>query len=200
MTSKEVIVLASQSKARRRLLKRLGLSFVVKPSKVDESVVLSRLKNPRRLVRELSLLKARSVAASMAKRHPGAVVIGSDQVLVCSGRIFGKPGTEARARAQLRHFSGSRISLMTAFSVVQGAKSRSFVHETKMKFRVLSRKEISAYVRKDRPMECAGSFKFESFGVGLFDSIQTDDPTAIEGLPLIQLSKVLREFGVSGLE
>lgn len=183
-----MLILASQSKARRRLLKRLGLSFHVCPADLDESAIAARIKVPRRLVRRLAELKADAIAS----KFPHAVVIGSDQVLICEGKIFGKPGSVAGAIRQLKRFSGKRISLLTAVSIQGPDRRDSFVHETKMKFRKLSEAEIRAYVAVDRPLECAGSFRFESRGISLFDSIQTDDPTAIEGLPLIPLQRVLR--------
>jgi septum formation protein len=189
--TRATLILASQSEARQRLLKRLGLSFEVQPAHLDEEAVAARISSPRRLVRRLAELKAATVASS----HPKAIVIGSDQMLVCEGHIYGKPHTVEGACRQLARFSGKSISLLTAVCVTSPRKSgHVFVHETKMKFRKLTRQEIRAYVLADLPLECAGSFRFESRGIGLFDSIKTDDPTAIEGLPLIRLAKVLREL------
>ncbi|RZA13786.1 MAG: septum formation inhibitor Maf, partial [Proteobacteria bacterium] len=126
---------------------------------------------------------------------PGAVVIGGDQVLVCSGRIFGKPHTENRAIAQLQAMAGKTVRLMTGYCVMDGRGGETAaVHQTRMKVRRLSLAEIKDYVRRDSPLECSGSFKFESFGIGLFDAVETDDPTAIEGLPLIEIGRILRRI------
>lgn len=182
------LILASQSKARRRLLKRLGLSFRVCPADVDEESIQRKIKQPRKLVRVLAEMKAQAVAS----RFPSDVIIGSDQMLVCGRKIFGKPHTEAQARAQLRQCAGKTISLFTAVCVTGPSGSESYVHETRMKFRRLTDVEIADYVRRDQPLDCAGSFKFESYGISLFDSVETDDPSAIEGLPLISLARVLR--------
>ena len=182
------IVLASQSAARKRLLKRLGLSFTARPAHLNEAAVQKRIAHPRALVLELSKLKARAVASGLKGSLKSAIVIGGDQVLVCQGKIFGKPGTEKKACAQLAAMSGQTVRLMTGVCVrASDGREIAFVHETKMKVRRLSREEIVAYVAYDQPLECSGSFKFESRGISLFSSVSTDDPTAIEGLPLMHL-------------
>ena len=187
---RERIVLASSSEARKRLLKRLGLEFEVRPAHLDEESVQKRIPDPRKLVAELSRLKARTVTAD------GAFVIGSDQVLVCDGKIYGKPHTSAKACGQLAKFSGKQIELLTGCCIrTPEGRERVFVHKTAMKFRKLGAREIGEYVHADQPLECAGSFKFESLGIGLFESVKTDDPTAIEGLPLLRVHKILRELG-----
>ena len=187
------LVLASQSTARRRLLKRLapalGLEFKVMPAHIDEKAVERMIKDPRALVLELSKRKAWAVQ----EKRPGRVVIGSDQVLVCQGRIFGKPLTKEKACAQLRASSGKTLSLLTGVCVIDSAgREDSFVQETRLQFRKLSSQEITDYVEFDKPLDCAGSFKFESRGISLFEGVATDDPTAIEGLPLMRLSQALR--------
>lgn len=188
---KTKLILASQSPARRRLLKRLGLKFLCRPAHLDEAAVQKRISNPKKLVLELSKLKARAVAESF----PHAIVIGADQVLVCGGRIFGKPHTENRAIAQLQAMSGRTVQLLTGYCVVDGdGGETAAVHQTRLKVRRLTLVEIRDYVRRDKPLGCSGSFKFESFGIGLFDSVQTDDPTAIEGLPLIEIGRTLRRL------
>lgn len=185
------LILASQSTARRRLLKRLGLKFICRPANVDEDAAKRREPNPKRLTLELARLKA----AVVADRYPNAVIIGGDQVLVCAGRIFGKPGTEAGAVRQLQEMSGKTVRLMTAVCVLdRGREVKAFVHQTSLKVRKLGRQEIREYVRADQPFDCAGSFKFEEQGITLFESVGTDDPTAIEGLPLLHLAKVLRKI------
>jgi septum formation protein len=186
------LILASQSKARRRLLKRLGIKFLVRPAHLDEEAVARSIRRPRELVLEL----ARQKAASISSRYPQDVVIGSDQVLVFKGRVYGKPGTESKAVRQLKEFSGQWIQLLTAVIIRGPAGEMSFVHETKMKFHSLSPKAVREYVRIDQPLDCAGSFKFECLGISLFEAVQTDDPTAIEGLPLLQVADALRRMGI----
>ncbi|MES2856826.1 MAG: nucleoside triphosphate pyrophosphatase [Bdellovibrionota bacterium] len=184
------LILASQSEARQRLLKRLGLRFKCIPSKISEEPYKRKIKNPRLLAQTLARAKALDVAS---KQKRGAIVIGSDQVLVCGGIIFGKPGTRARAIEQLKTFSGRKIRLLTAVCVIDSeGREREFVDVTEMKFRKLSIEEITEYVRLDDPLQCAGSFKFEERGITLFQDLKTSDPTGIEGLPLIQLSAVLK--------
>ncbi len=173
------------------MLKRLGLRFSSRAANLDEEAVARRISNPRKLVLELSKLKARAVQMSAR----GTIVIGGDQVLVCGGRIFGKPHTESRAETQLRMMSGKTVVLQTGVCVIDPAgREIAFVHQTRMKVRRLSDAEIRNYVRLDQPLECSGSFKFESFGIALFESVETDDPTAIEGLPLLHLNRVLRKL------
>lgn len=186
---KTKLILASQSPARRRLLKRLGLKFLCRPANLNEAAVQKRVSNPKKLVRELSKLKARAVAA----KFPGSVVIGGDQVLVCGGRIFGKPHTKSKAVAQLEDISGKTVQLMTGYCVIDAnGDETADVHITRMKVRRLTLQEIEEYVRRDDPLECSGSFKFESFGISLFDAVETNDPTAIEGLPLMVIHEILR--------
>jgi septum formation protein len=188
---KTQLILASQSPARRRLLKRLGLKFLCRPAHLDEAAVQRRISNPKKLVLELSKLKARAVASL----YPSAIVIGGDQVLVCGGRIFGKPHTESRAIAQLKAMSGKTVQLMTGYCILAADGFEvAAVHQTRLKLRRLSTQEIKDYVRRDNPLECSGSFKFESFGIGLFEAIRTDDPTAIEGLPLLAIGRTLRRI------
>jgi septum formation protein len=192
MPSSKRLILASQSSARKRLLARLRVDFETIPADIDEAAVARKIRQPRRLVAVLAKMKAQAVADG----REGRFVIGSDQVLVCGGRVFGKPLTRARAQSQLRAVSGRSISLLTAVCVIDPAgEQTSWVHETKMKFRKLTTREIADYVSLDQPLECSGSFKFESYGIGLFESVQTDDPTAIEGLPLLSLHGVLLRLG-----
>lgn len=183
------LVLASTSKARRRLLKKLGLPFDVESPGIDELPFQKSIKEPRRLVTTLAIEKARAVSS----RRPDDVVIGSDQMMVCGRKVFGQPGTLAKARAQLKACSGQTIELLTAVCVIgPGGEECSFAHVTMMTFRELSEPEIRDYVAEDRPVECAGSFKFELAGPRLFKSVETDDPTAIEGLPLLHVHGILK--------
>lgn len=191
MKQKSKLVLASRSQARRRLLKRLGLEFEVESPGVDEKPFQLSIKDPRQLVTTLAIEKARAVSS----RRPESFVIGSDQMMVCGKKIFGQPLTAAKARAQLKACSGKTILVLTAVCVITPeGEECAFTQTTKMTFRQLSEREIRGYVAKDRPLECAGSFKFESFGPQLFKSVDTDDPTAIEGLPILHLNAVLKRL------
>lgn len=187
-TKNPKLILASQSPARRRGLKRLGFRFRVLPAHLNESAFLRKYKSPVKL----ALALAEAKASHVWMKHSPANVIGSDQLLVCKGKVYGKPGTVKKAELQLRKFSGQVIELLTAVCVIDSSGEKySFCHRTKMRFRTLTVHEIRDYVRKDLPIACAGSFMFERHGVSLFDSIETDDPTAIEGLPLLRLNKIL---------
>jgi septum formation protein len=184
------IILASQSEARKRLLKRLGFPFKAVVSNVDESEFQKRILDPRLLVRTLALEKALSVQSH--DRYKDSVVIGSDQVVVFNGTIYGKPGTQSRAEKQLATFSGNTIEILTAVCVlIPGVGAKRFIDTTQMGFRKLNAKEIKAYVALDNPVLCAGSFKFEQSGITLFEFVKTKDPTAIEGLPLMRLRMCL---------
>ncbi len=185
------IILASQSPARKRLLKRLGYSFQAIPAHLDEESY--RAASPRALVQLLAREKARAIA----HQYPDAIVIGSDQMLVLGRRIFGKPQTEEKACEQLAACSGKTVSLLTALTVIippAQKKSRevSCLDVTRMKFHKLTAQEISDYVCQDQPLECAGSFKIEKNGLRLFETIETSDASAIEGLPALELNRILR--------
>lgn len=191
MRQKAKLVLASRSEARRRLLKRLGFEFDVEAPGVDEGPFQKSIKDPRRLVATLAIEKARAVS----EKRAGSYVIGSDQMMVCGTKVFGQPGTAAKARAQLKACSGKTIRVLTAVCVIApDGEECTFTQTTEMTFRRLTAAEIRDYVAKDRPVECAGSFKFESFGASLFRSVETDDPTAIEGLPILHVNAVLKRL------
>lgn len=185
------LVLASGSAPRRDLLARLGLPFSIDPADIDERPRPGE--RPADLVERLSIGKARAVAA----RRPGALVIGSDQAAVFGGVALGKPGTAARAREQLARFSDREVTFLTGVCVHDAStgNERYRLDTTRVRFRPLRREEIARYVAKDAPLQCAGAFKVESLGPSLFESVRSEDPTALQGLPLIQLSKLLREAG-----
>jgi len=185
------IILASGSNYRRELLARLGLSFrsVVPP--VDEEALKHGDLAPDRLAAELARLKAESVSPSF----PAALIIGSDQLVEIEGRILGKPGTKAGAIEQLETLSGRTHQLITALALwVDGATSLH-VDTTRLKMRPLSGEEIARYVDADDPLDCAGSYKIEARGIALFDRIDSVDHSAIQGLPLIELTSRLRALG-----
>jgi septum formation protein len=187
--------LASTSKYRRELLGRLHLPFSCIAPGVDEAV--RRGEQPLALAARL----ARAKAAAVALQHPDAWVIGSDQVAALVGSegelILGKPGTEARCIEQLRSCSGSTVSFITAVAVVRhdGHAVHEFIDTTRVTFRRLDAETIARYVAVEAPIDCAGGFKSEGLGIALCESIDSGDPSALIGLPLIRLSAVLRDVG-----
>lgn len=187
------VVLGSGSHYRRELLARIVNDFDVIVPAVNETPLAGEP------AAELALRLARAKALAVAERRPAAAVIGSDQVAECAGRILGKPGSAAEANRQLLACSGQVLTLHTAVCLVApGTRSASPCHrdETTLRFRTLTAAEVAAYVARDRPLDCAGSFRFESLGVVLFDEVHTRDPTAIQGLPLLWLSQALNALGV----
>jgi septum formation protein len=184
------LVLASTSPYRRDLLARLGLPFLVDRPDVDEDP--SAGEAPSALASRLAEAKARAVAS----RHPGAWVIGSDQVAELDGKPLGKPGGREAAIGQLQASSGRTLRFHTAFCLVhQDHPAHAHADVTEVVFRDLSRDEILRYLDADQPWDCAGSFKCESLGISLFEAIRSDDPTALVGLPLVALARALRRAG-----
>jgi septum formation protein len=187
--------LASTSKYRRELLVRLHLPFSCTAPGVDEAVRAGE--RPLALAARL----ARAKATAVALQHPDAWVIGSDQVAALAGPegelILGKPGTEARCIEQLRSCSGSSVSFITAVAVVRhnGHAVHEFIDTTRVTFRRLDEETIARYVAVEAPIDCAGGFKSEGLGIALCESIDSGDPSALIGLPLIRLSAVLRDVG-----
>jgi len=186
------LVLASTSRYRRELLERLSVPFECAAPHVDEAALQDE--PPQALAARLARLKAEAVAAA----HPGAVVIGSDQVAVRGSEALGKPGSVERCVQQLLQSSGREVEFLTAVFVLDAAAGRSeaFVDRTVVRFRSLARAEIERYVAADSPLDCAGGFKAESLGISLFDSIESADPTGLTGLPLIWLCGALRRAGI----
>lgn len=184
------LVLASTSRYRRELLGRLGLPFEVDRPEVDESPLPGEA--PAALARRLAEAKARAVA----QRHPGAWVIGSDQVADRDGRPLGKPGNRETALAQLLAASGRSLRFHTALCLLQaGGPAHAAQDLTEVSFRALAREEILRYLDAEQPYDCAGGFKCEGLGIVLFEAIRSEDPTALVGLPLIALSRALRAAG-----
>jgi septum formation protein len=190
------LILASTSSYRRSLLARVLPSFECVAPGVEEA--RREHETGLALVTRLSLAKAQAVAA----RHPESWVVGSDQAAVLMGAtqqqaILGKPGNAARCAEALRRSSGSTVAYYTGVAVVHQSKGLSyeFVDTTRVKFRVLDEDTIDRYVARESPLDCAGGFKSEGLGVSLCESIDSDDPTALVGLPLIRLCAVLREVG-----
>jgi septum formation protein len=190
------LILGSTSRYRRELLTRLRLPFEVEAPGVDETPQPGEV--PAALARRLALEKARAVAA----RHPHAVVIGSDQVADLAGEPLGKPGDHARAVVQIQRMSGQRVVFQTALAVVRRDTGFEAVDlaAVSVTFRTLSAAEIEAYLRLDEPYDCAGSARSESLGVALLSKIDSDDPTALVGLPLIRTCALLRAAGLDPLD
>ncbi len=187
------VILASTSRYRRELLTRLRLPFEVQPPEVDETPQPGE--TPRALAQRLALEKAQAVAA----RYPEAVVIGSDQVADLAGEALGKPGDHARATAQLRRMRGQTLVFQTAVAVV--CRATGFVQQdlapVRVVFRPLDDEAIEQYLQAEQPYDCAGSAKSEGLGIALLEAIDSDDPTALVGLPLIRTSRMLRAAGVA---
>ncbi|WP_297365995.1 Maf family nucleotide pyrophosphatase [Thauera sp.] len=187
------IVLASTSAYRRMLLERLQLPFETDRPETDETAHPGE--TPAATAERLALDKAYAVAA----RWPDALVIGSDQVAHRGDEIFGKPGTEARAIAQLQRMRGQTVVFHTALAVLNTRSGHAQVAgvPTQVRFRDLDDDEIRRYVERERPLDCAGSAKSEGLGITLLEAMSGDDPTALIGLPLIALSRMLRAEGVA---
>jgi septum formation protein len=187
------LILGSTSAYRRELLARLHIPFEVAAPDVDETPLPGEA--PNEMAKRLSLAKARAVAV----RFPQAVVIGSDQVADLNGLSLGKPGTHDKAVAQLRHMRGQTVVFQTAVAVVcleTGFEQRSLA-AVRVKFRDLTNDEIENYLQIEKPYDCAGSAKSEGLGIALLDAIDSDDPTALIGLPLIRTCQMLRAAGMS---
>jgi len=187
------LILASTSRYRRELLARLKVPFRCVAPEVDEAAFQAQAAaaGAEQLALDLARLKAISVAA----RHPTTVVLASDQVCVCEERILSKPGNAERAIEQLQFLAGKAHQLITAVCIVCEKDACLFRDITHLKMRALKSAEIARYVAADEPLDCAGSYKLECLGISLFDSIQSDDHTAITGLPLLLVSQHLRKLG-----
>lgn len=187
------LVLASTSRYRRELLARLALPFETAAPDVDETPRAGEA--PRELALRLALEKAQAVAA----RKPQAIVIGSDQVAVLHGQPLGKPGTHERAAAQLARMSGQTVLFHTAVAVVQASRgfAQSSLATVTVRFRTLDAATIERYLLAEQPYDCAGSAKSEGLGIALLQAIESDDPTALIGLPLIRTAQLLRAAGLT---
>ena len=187
------LILGSTSRYRRELLARLQVPFEVVAPHVDETPFPRE--QPYVLAERLALAKAKAVAATF----PKAVVIGSDQVADLNGHPLGKPGTHAKAVAQLRQMRGKTVIFQTAVAVVclETGFERSGLAAVRVRFRDLTDDDIENYLLAEQPYDCAGSAKSEGLGIALLDSIESDDPTALVGLPLIRTCQMIRAAGVT---
>ena len=185
------LILASTSRYRRSLLERIAPPFEAVSPGVDEAPLAGEV--PRARAMRLSLAKARAVA----ERHPNAVVIGSDQVAALGERVLDKPGNEAVCREQLRALSGNTAHFFTGCAVLGLEAGLTYEHldTTTVTFRELADTEIHRYVAREQPFDCAGGFKVEALGITLFERVESADPTALIGLPLIWVASALRKAG-----
>jgi septum formation protein len=186
------LILGSTSPYRRELLQRLRLPFEVVRPEVDETPHAGEL--PVALAQRLAMEKALAVA----RQHPQAVVIGSDQVADLDGEPLGKPGTHERAVAQLQRMRGHTVVFQTAVAVVcmESGFAEQALAQVKVQFRLLSDAAIETYLRAEEPYDCAGSAKSEGLGIALLEQIDNQDPSALVGLPLIHTCRLLRAAGL----
>lgn len=186
------LVLASTSPYRRELLSRLHLPFTTCAPETDETPLAGEA--PAATAERLAFAKARAVA----DRHPEALIIGSDQVAYCDDQRFGKPGSRANARRQLRELSGKTVVFHTGLCLLNSASGRHHLRgiATEVRFRQLSDAEIERYLDKEDALNCSGSARSEGLGIALLEWMRSDDPTALVGLPLIALCEMLRDEGV----
>jgi septum formation protein len=185
------LILASTSAYRAELLARLGLAFTCEPPGIEETVLAHELPMDR------ALRLAHAKAQALSAREPRACIIGSDQVAVLGDQVLEKPGSAPAARAQLQRLSGATARFYTACALLcpQGGLRLAHLDTTVVSFRALDAGEIERYVARDEPHDCAGGFKAERLGVALMESIESCDPTALIGLPLIWVAAALRRAG-----
>lgn len=187
------LILASTSRYRRELLERLRLNFSTVAPEVDETPLPAEA--PAVLAQRLALAKAQAVA----RLHPQALVIGSDQVADLQGQCLGKPGDHDKAVAQLRAMRGREVIFQTAVALVAPGLVLQELAQVRVRFRDLADEEIERYLRAEQPYDCAGSAKSEGLGIALLEAIDSDDPTALIGLPLIRTCRLLRQAGWANL-
>ncbi len=193
------LILGSSSTYRRELLERLSIPFEVITPDIDESMRPGE--HPAALARRLAREKAQAIANQLPTNAREALIIGSDQVAVLNDQAFGKPGTHAKAVQQLQTLSGQVVVFETALCLLDAASGRAFEElvSTEVEFRELTLTEIEAYLAKEPAYDCAGSAKSEGLGIALLDRLSGDDPTALVGLPLIALCRLLRQAGFNPL-
>ncbi|MFK8052678.1 MAG: nucleoside triphosphate pyrophosphatase [Woeseiaceae bacterium] len=184
------IILASQSAGRKALLARICNDFSCQPANIDESALDGE--SPRSLAQRLAREKAEAI-----HRSGGQIVIGSDQVAICQDRRLSKPGTAKATQAQLAFCSGQIVTFFTAVNLWHQDRNEHYAHidETQVVFRLLNEPEIERYVTLDEPWDCAGGFRLESRGMTLFERVESTDPSALIGMPLIFVAAALRKFG-----
>lgn len=184
------LILASGSPYRRQMLERLGVGFEVVVAGIDETP------RPNEAGEQLATRLAREKALSVAAAHSDTIVIGCDQVAECDGRLLGKPGSVDGAIQQLMFCRGKAMVFHSAIAMVGDGRVDTRVVPTRIRLRDLPETAIQDYVARDRPLDCAGAMRSESLGIGLVESISSDDPTALIGLPLIATIDMLSGFGL----
>lgn len=188
------LYLASSSRYRRELLDRLGCEYAAESPDIDES------SRPGETPKDTALRLAEAKARAIWEKHPGSVVIGSDQVADLKGEKLGKPHTVENAVAQLMRMQGNEVVFYTALAVVDAeGKAEGLLSATHVKLRALSEDTIRAYVEREMPLDCAGAAKIEKLGIALMESVSSDDPTSLIGLPLMKLTTLLARAGVEVL-
>jgi septum formation protein len=192
------LILASTSKYRRELIARLKIDFETLRPLVDEDSLKAQWSSEKLSPQELAEHLSQAKAESLIEQRPASWIVGSDQLVDLEGEILGKAPDFESACAQLQKLSGRTHRLITALALAKkGEKTEIFTDITTLRFRVLTREEIENYVRIEEPYDCAGTYKIEGLGIRLLESLETKDPTAIVGLPLITLSKQLQARGYS---
>lgn len=189
LSSQNPLILASGSKYRAELLARLQIPFVGIAPNLDESALPQE--SAWAMTQRLALAKARA----LVPQYPQRWVLGSDQAACASGRILGKPGTMERATEQLGFLSGKTVEFLTAVALVRDQQVFTALDVTTVQFRVLTTGEIARYLAAESVLDCAGSFKCEGLGITLFESIRSEDPTGLIGLPLISVRRLLAQAG-----
>jgi len=187
------IILASSSRYRRELLQRLGIDFSCRSPSLDETP--GDGEDPEQMVKRLAAAKAGAIADGVFQ----GLIIGADQAAVMGGRIIGKPGNHAAARLQLQQASNNELLFLTGISLLNTVSGHLQVDcvPCKVRFRNLSDDQINRYLERERPFDCAGAFKSEGLGIALIEAMDTTDPTALIGLPLIRLRQMLEAEGVA---
>jgi septum formation protein len=195
MTHHRELILASTSVYRKAQLEQLGLPFIAAKPTFDEEQFKQSAKtpalNPRELAETLAYLKAESLA------KPGSVVIGGDQLVSHQGKVLGKPHTREKAIEQLLSMQGREHQLITAVCIFDGNEAHPFVDITTLTMKMLNQEQVRRYVDLDQPLDCAGAYKIEKHGMMLFEKIDSQDFSAIQGLPLLAVSRILSALGFS---
>lgn len=187
------IILASQSPYRKALLENFGVEFLaVRPEVLEEEL---KERGPEDLI-ELTRYLAFHKASSLRAKYSDAVILGSDQLAEIDGERLDKPGTHEKALRQLQRLQGRAHRLITSLSVLSADSAFTFTDITTLHLRRLSDTELENYLRQDQPYDCAGSYKIEKAGMALIERLETQDPSAIQGLPLISLTSALRQLGI----
>lgn len=189
------IILASTSKYRAQLIEKLGLPFACVKPLADEDIMKSLLMSENASALEIAETLSKQKGTSIQSLYPNDVIISGDQVVNFHGKIIGKPGSKEKAIEQLRVMNNNTHELITSTTLIAEGKILHNNNVTKMKMKNLTETEIRAYVELDNPVDCAGSIKIESYGISLFEKVESSDFSAIQGLPLIWISNTIKGLG-----